>query len=228
MAAMTDGRLAVIVFAKPPRPGQAKTRLAAVLGDATAAELARAFVVDTWSLVGSLEWADPILATTDIDDPFWSELPGATVWAQGDGDLGDRMERALRRALETHDAAVVIGSDVPGVPVAALNQARAALKFADVVIGPSEDGGYYLIGFRAACPHGAFAGVEWSTSHTRADTKARLRSLGLAVVKVTPWFDVDEVDDLHRLRHLGDRLRRAAPETARVLDTLMLAPSSSS
>lgn len=228
MAAMIEGRVAVIVFAKPPLAGQAKTRLAAVLGDATAAELARAFVIDTWSLVGSLEWADPILATTDIDDPFWSELPGATVWAQGDGDLGDRMERTLRRALETHDAAIVVGSDVPGVPVAALNQARAALTRADVVIGPSEDGGYYLIGFGGTCPPGAFAGVEWSTSHTRADTMVRLRSLGLAVVKVTPWFDVDEVDDLHRLRHLGDRLRRAAPETARVLDTLALAPSSGS
>lgn len=226
MAAMTDGRIAVIVFAKPPRAGQAKTRLASVLGDVAAAELARAFIVDTWSLLRSIAWADPVLATTDADDPFWSELPGATVWAQGDGDLGDRMERALRRALETHGAAIVIGSDVPGVPAGALHQARAALKFADVVIGPSEDGGYYLIGFRGACPPGAFAGIEWSTSHTRADTKARLRSLGKAVVRVTPWFDVDEVDDLRRLRHLGDRLRRAAPETARVLDTLALAPSS--
>ena len=226
MAAMTDGRVAVIVFAKPPRAGQAKTRLAASLGDATAAELARAFLIDTWSMVRSLEWADPILATTDVDDSCWSELPGVTVWAQGDGDLGDRMERTLRRALETYDAAMVIGSDVPGVPVAALNQARAALKVADAAIGPSEDGGYYLIGFRRTCPVGAFSGVAWSTSRTRADTKARLRALGLAVMKVTPWFDVDVVDDLHRLKHLGDRLRRTAPETARVLDTLVLAPSS--
>jgi len=224
MAAMTSGRVAVIVFAKPPRPGLAKTRLAAVLGDAVASELARAFVVDTWALVRSLEWADPVLATTDIDDPFWTELPGALVWPQGDGDLGVRMVGALQRALETHEAAIVIGSDIPGVPRTALDQARTALKFADVVIGPSEDGGYYLIGFRAACPQDALAGVEWSTPHTRADTQSRLRSLGLSVVKVTPWFDVDEVVDLHHLRQLGDRLRRAAPETARVLDTLQLEP----
>lgn len=224
---MTDGRVAVIVFAKPPRPGQAKARLAAVLGEAAAAELARAFVIDTWSMVGSLEWADPILATTDVDDACWSDLSGAEVWAQGDGDLGDRMERTLRRALESYDAAIVIGSDVPGVPVTALNEARAALKVADAVIGPSEDGGYYLVGFRGTCPAGAFSGVEWSTSRTRADTMAGLRALGLAIVKVTTWFDVDEGDDLHRLRQLGDRLRRVAPATARVLDTLALPPRSS-
>jgi hypothetical protein len=222
MATMTDGRAAVIVFAKPPRPGQAKTRLAAVLGDVAAAGLARAFVVDAWSLVRSIAWADPVLATSDVDDPFWSHLPGATLWAQGDGDLGDRMERALSRALETHRTAMVIGSDVPAVPVAALNQARATLAVADVVIGPSEDGGFYAIGFRGACPPGAFTGIEWSTSHTRADTEARLRWLGKAVVKVAPWFDVDEVDDLHRLRRLGERLRRAAPETARVLESVEL------
>jgi len=195
-----------------------------VLGDATAAILAGAFIIDTWSLLRSLDWADPILATTDAADPFWAELPGVTVWPQGDGDLGDRMERAFRRALETHDAAIIIGGDVPGVPVAALNQAREALKFADVVLGPAEDGGFYLIGFRGTCPVDAFSGVEWSSSRTRADTKARLRSLGLSILKVTPWFDIDVVDDLYRLRHLGDRLRRAAPETARVLDTLVLDP----
>ena len=222
MAPVTDGRVAVIVFSKPPRPGQAKTRLAAVLGDDVAARLARAFVADTWSLVRSIEWADPVLATTDVDDPFWGELRGATVWAQGDGNLGDRMERALSRALETHRTAMVIGSDVPDVPVAALHQARAALTVADAVIGPSEDGGFYLIGCRGACPPGMFAGIEWSTSHTCSDTEASLRSLGTAVVRVTPWFDIDGVDDLHRLRDVGARLRRAAPETARMLESLDL------
>ena len=88
--------------------------------------------------------------------------------------------------------------------------------------GPSEDGGFYLIGCRGACPPGVFAGIEWSTSHTCSDTEARLRSLGRAVVMVTPWFDVDGVDDLHRLRDVGARLRRAAPETARVLESLDL------
>jgi rSAM/selenodomain-associated transferase 1 len=220
MAALTDGRVAVIVFAKPPRPGQAKTRLASALGDEAAAELARAFVIDTWSFVRSLEWADPVLSTTDVDDPFWNELPGVTVWSQGDGDLGERMERAFDRALETHTAAIVIGSDVPGVPAAALRQARGALTVADVVIGPSEDGGFYLIGCGRALPAAVFAGIEWSTSQTGLDTERRLRSLDLVVVRVAPWFDVDEIDDLHRLRHLGDRLRTTAPETVRVLDAL--------
>jgi glycosyltransferase A (GT-A) superfamily protein (DUF2064 family) len=130
------------------------------------------------------------------------------------------MERALRRALSSHTAALVVGSDVPGLPAIALAQARTALRFADFVVGPADDGGYYLIGCRGSCPPGAFTGVEWSASGTRAQTEARLRSLGQAVLQVMPWFDVDEASDLDRLRLLGDRLRRVAPETSRVLDAL--------
>jgi rSAM/selenodomain-associated transferase 1 len=213
------------VFAKPPRPGEAKTRLAAELGDEVATRLARAFVLDTWALVGSLEWADPILATTEVTDPFWADLPGATIWPQGGGDLGDRMERVLCRALETHQAAIVIGSDVPGVPLAALRQARTTLRFADTVIGPADDGGFYLIGCRRPCPVDLFRGIAWSTDRTRVHTEDRLRSLGLSVIQVAPWFDIDRVDDLRRLRVLGDRLRQSAPETARILESLSLDPA---
>lgn len=220
MATVTDGRLAVCVFAKPPRAGHAKTRLAAGLGGDVAARLARAFLRDTWSLVRSLDWAVPILATTDVHDPFWTELAGAEVWSQGDGDLGTRMTRILNRALEHAPVALLIGSDAPGVPLSALSQARAALRFADVVIGPAADGGFYLIGCREPFPTGALDGILWSTAETRIETERRLRSLRRSVVEVTPWFDVDEVEDLERLRHLGERLARTAPETARVLEDI--------
>lgn len=216
-------RIAVCVFAKPPRPGDAKTRLAAELGDELAARFARAFLLDTWALVRSLDFADPVLATTDAADPFWAELPDATIWPQGDGDLGDRMERVLHRALETHPAAIIMGSDVPGAPVAALNQARGALRFADTVVGPAEDGGFYLLGCRRPCPSGLFRGIEWSTGRTRRQTEARLRSLKLSVIQVAPWFDIDRVDDLRRLALLGNRLRQAAPHTASVLASWALA-----
>lgn len=216
-------RLAVCVFAKPPQPGNAKTRLAAELGDELAAQFARAFLLDTWALVGSLEFADPVLATTDVAHPFWAELPHAVIVPQGDGDLGDRMERVLHRALETYPAALVIGSDVPGVPAAALRQARDALRFADAVIGPAEDGGFYLVGCRRPALSGLFRGVEWSTDRARKQTETCLRSLGLSVVQVAPWFDIDRAEDLRRLALLGDRLEEAAPHTARLLATSGLA-----
>ena len=222
MAAVTGDRVAVCLFAKPPRPGQAKTRLAAALGDAVAARLAQAFIADTWALICSLEWADPILATTDVGDPFWQTLPEAAPWPQGDGDLGARMERVLRRAHETHETAMIVGSDVPGLPASALTQARAALGGSDFVIGPADDGGYYLIGCRRPCPPDVFSGVVWSTSTTRAQTEARLRMLGRGVLQVTPWFDVDDVSDLDRLCRLGARLRDAAPATARVIESMAL------
>jgi glycosyltransferase A (GT-A) superfamily protein (DUF2064 family) len=134
------------------------------------------------------------------------------------------MARAARRALETYGRVLLIGSDAPGLPATALVQARDALKYADAAIGPSDDGGYYLIGFRGACPSGVFDGVEWSTGHTRAGTRARLRELGLVVLSVMPWFDVDDIEDLQRLQLFGHGLRQTAPETSRALETLERVP----
>lgn len=225
---MTPERVPMCLFAKPPRSGQVKTRLIPALGASAAAELARAFIVDAWATIGSLDWAAPVVATTDPHDPFWAELPNVTVWPQGTGDLGTRMQAVLDRARTMHRAAIVVGADAPGLPSTVLQQARRALDFADVVLGPAADGGFYLVGATRHATGDLFAGVEWSTSHTLAATEARIRGLGRSVIRVAPWFDVDRVEDLERLRHLGDRFRQAAPETARVIDAVWPAPPTSS
>lgn len=214
----------VCVFAKPPRPGRVKTRLAATLSPAGSARLARAFFADTWRMVCGLRWAVPVLATTDVDAVEWQRLPLSTrIWPQGGGSLGRRMERVLRQALDAQPMAIGIGTDSPGLPRALLVAARDALRSYDAVLGPSDDGGFYLIGLRR-CPEGLLDGIPWSTTETRALTTRRLRLLGLSVTTLPPWYDVDRPSDLERIRVLALSGQLDAPETTRVLAELFHAP----
>jgi hypothetical protein len=206
----------VCVFAKPPRPGTVKTRLASVLGDEGAGALARAFLLDTWSTATRVSGVDVVLAATEVEAPEWTSLPAAEVWPQGAGTLGDRLERVLRRALQAHPFAIAIGTDIPGLPLSRLIDGCEALRTADAVLGPADDGGFYLIGV-STCPDGLLDTVPWSASDTCARTLERLGQHHLTTTLIAPWFDVDEPADLDALRR---RIRDGtihAPETARIL-----------
>ena len=190
----------VCVFAKPPRAGEVKTRLSGALGRAGAATLAKGFFADTWASVSCRPWAHVLLATTDSEPPV---LPGPTSterWLQGSGDLGDRMESVLARALGLRlgDPVLALGCDSPDLPFDRLELAREALSSHDAVLGPAEDGGYYLLGLKR-CPPGLLAGLPWSTAETCARTHERLVEAGLSVHRLEPWFDVDTPEDLSRL-----------------------------
>jgi len=218
MGPMTPPEVALCVFAKPPRAGEAKTRLAPALGADGAARLARAFLEDTWGLVTRMPWAAPVLASPGP----WPEglLPGPVeVWPQGEGDLGARMEHVLLRALERYPAAIALGADSPGLFPEHLEAARAGLTHADAVFGPSEDGGFYLLALRRL-PVGAFVSLPWSQAETLARTEARLVSLGLTVARVAPFFDVDVPEDLARLESELASGRLWAPATAAALREL--------
>jgi hypothetical protein len=214
----------VCVFAKPPRPGLVKTRLAAVLGEVQAAALARAFLEDTWAAASSLPWARAVLATTEPAAAAWSGARLAPRWPQGGGDLGDRLERVLRRALRGTPAALAIGTDTPGLPPTLLSQARSALWEAEAVLGPCEDGGFYVLGLRR-CPPGLLRGLPWSATDTFAQTLSRLRERGLTTAVIAPWFDVDRPADLACLRGLIARGEIHAPATARALERVARAGS---
>lgn len=202
------------VFAKPPRPGAVKTRLAAALGAEGAARLAGAFLADSWALAASRPWARPVLVTTEQDPTL---VPGAELWLQGPGDLGARLERVLSRALDRSEAAIAIGTDAPSLPADRLDAAHQALASgADAVLGPAEDGGYYLIGLRR-CPPGLLRDLPWSARDTLEATRRRLEARGLRVTLLEPWFDVDRPADLERLRALLRGDRAAAPATAALL-----------
>jgi rSAM/selenodomain-associated transferase 1 len=211
----------ICVFAKPPRPGLVKTRLAAAVGEGHAAALARAFFEDTWAAATALPWAKAVLATTEPAAGEWAGAKGAPTWPQGRGDLGDRMERVLRRALRDTPAALAIGTDTPGLPPVLLSQARSALRDADAVLGPCEDGGFYLLGLRR-CPPGLLRDLPWSAPETFLLTLSRLRERGLETAVIAPWFDVDRPADLACLRALIARGEVHAPSTARALEPVAL------
>jgi uncharacterized protein len=212
---------ALCIFAKPPVAGTVKTRLAASLGPDAASQLAAAFLRDSWHAARELVWARSILVTTHRND-FEAELDieaSADVWLQGDGDLGQRLQRVLARALRTAPVALAIGADTPGLPARLLEQARDTLQSTEAVLGPSADGGFYLIGLRR-CPRGLLEGLPWSSAQTCARTFGRLAAAGLRPALLPAWFDVDRLQDLARLRQLLQTAQVHAPATALALEAV--------
>ncbi|MFH1810813.1 MAG: TIGR04282 family arsenosugar biosynthesis glycosyltransferase [Pseudomonadota bacterium] len=215
-----DPRITCCLFAKPPVAGQVKTRLAAPLGDDAAVTLAQAFLDDSWAALRQLSWVRRVLACTGPVDG----VPANLQWEQGEGDLGARIERVLRRALQDADVAIALGADTPGLPVAFLKQCRAEFVAGhDAVLGPSDDGGFYLLALRR-CPAGLLADLPWSAPTTAQATQRRLVDNGMRPVLLPPWFDVDELKDLVRLAALIDRGEVQAPATKNALGTLGLGP----
>jgi rSAM/selenodomain-associated transferase 1 len=205
------------IFAKPPQPDLVKTRLIPALGAERAAELAEAFLQDTVALARTLPWAECIIATTERFER--SYFRPEEVWLQSEGDLGERLEKILRLALKRRSSVLAIGADSPGLPTALLEDARKALQEADAVLGPSADGGFYLIGLKD-CPVGMLGGIQWSHSSTLADTAARLEQYGMKTTRIGEWFDVDTPEDLKRLRRHLEKNPSAASKTTALLQRI--------
>lgn len=208
------------MFAKPLRRGEVKTRLARHIGDDAALRLARAFFSDTWALVSQLP-VQAVLATTDAEAAVSLGVPGAEVWLQGDGPLSARLERVFNHGLRDGTAVIALGADSPGLPLAHLQAAIDSLPAHDAVIGPADDGGFYLLGLRS-CPQGLFDGVALSTSSACNDVVSALRGRGLSVHTLPSWFDVDEPEDLRRLAQWIGRNPEHAPQTAAALSLVSL------
>lgn len=211
-------RVPVCVFAKPFEAGLVKTRLIPSLGAEGAAELAEAMFEDTRTIVRRVPWAQDIVASTAPLPETLADKNGS-VWLQGDGNLGVRLERILRRALSCSDIAFAIGADSPGLPLRVFEQARSRLQSVDAVLGPCEDGGFYLVGLRR-CPPGLLDGIGWSQPETLSQTIAKLQDSGFKTSVLDAWFDVDRPDDLDRLCSLIASCKIAAPRTAEALNRL--------
>ncbi len=164
-------RIPVCIFAKPPVPGRVKTRLAGAVGDKYAAELAAAMLHDIWSVVVSARGAMPVLAAAE-DGSFALDVPQDRVWLQHGADLGSRIEGILQRALEIAPAAIALGADTPLLTAHHLAEAMEQLESGNAVLGPCDDGGFYLLGLRS-CPGGVLA------SHP-LELRAHLRRNGIA------------------------------------------------
>jgi rSAM/selenodomain-associated transferase 1 len=121
---------------------------------------------------------------------------------QSDGDLGSRMNNAFKDLFARgYESAIIVGADLPTLPLSHLSAAFSALGRKSVVLGPCPDGGYYLIGLSAPRPE-LFEGIAWSTNQALGQTMARINRLGLEMRRLTPWYDVDTVDVLRQLRLL--------------------------
>jgi rSAM/selenodomain-associated transferase 1 len=196
--------VAVAIMAKAPRPGTVKTRLCPPLSSADAAALYRCFLLDKIAAVRALTGARPVIAYTpdDARAEFDGLAPGVSLVAQQGPELGARLHSTLSGLLDAgHIGAIAVDSDTPTLPGAFLQQAVHCLSQVgpDVVLGPTEDGGYYLIGVRR--PHRElFVDVPWSTSEVLEVTLRRAADAGLRTTRLPSWFDVDTPEDLERLR----------------------------
>jgi rSAM/selenodomain-associated transferase 1 len=192
----------VIVMAKAPLPGYAKTRLIPALGAAGAAALALRLLEHTVDQAVAAGLG-PVLLCCAPDDshPAFQQRAADTrllLAAQGDGDLGARMQRALARALQNGGRAVMVGTDAPALDARRLREAAAALDDHDAVFVPAHDGGYALIGVRRPAPR-LFEHMPWSTSKVMATTRQRLESQNWSWTELAPVHDIDEPADLVHL-----------------------------
>lgn len=193
----------LLVVAKQPAAGQTKTRLCPPLTGETAAALYECFLRDTIEIMR----ATPDVARgivylpADATGYFQQLAPDFTLTLQVGADLGERLDQLLTAALmQGAPAAVVMDSDSPTLPVAYLREAFAHLAAgADVVLGPCDDGGYYLIGLRQPQPR-LLREVPMSTPTVLRDTLAIANELGLRVALLPTWYDVDTGAELERLR----------------------------
>jgi rSAM/selenodomain-associated transferase 1 len=210
----TTSGCAVVVMAKAPRPGLAKTRLEPLLGAAGSAALQAVLVEHTAALACSV--APSFLAYDPPDaGPELRALvpPGVGLFPQVSGDLGTRMAAAVARAAAaTGQPVVVIGSDVPTLGQQRIRQAgRLLAEGADAVLGPALDGGYYLIGLPAPLP-AAFAidPALWGGPHVLAATREALAAAGREAVLLDPLPDLDTADDARALLAAGELPDRIA------------------
>ncbi|GCF10262.1 TIGR04282 family arsenosugar biosynthesis glycosyltransferase [Dictyobacter arantiisoli] len=218
---------ALVLLARYPEAGQGKTRLAQTLGKVETMRIYTSFLRD--------------LATRFVDSPYdlhWAytpqycdfltfaatllPAPRAVSWqafAQQGPDLGARLQYAFRTmAAHQYKRTILIGSDTPHISRAVLVQAKQALDSADVVLGPAEDGGYYLIAMQR--PYDVFSAIPMSTELVLEMTIAKARQQHLKVTLLETLFDIDTQTDLLRLQQMLQENRELAPHTAACLDAL--------
>jgi len=202
---MTPGNPHLLIFARYPALGKAKTRLIPALGPEGAARLHRRMTEYAVGVTRDLKKTSALKARLEITVCCTgASLKNFQNWLgrdihylpQGTGDLGARMERAFDTAFRKGArSAVLIGTDVPGITSGILQHSLRALRASDIVLGPAIDGGYYLIGMRAPFP-GIFESVDWGTGSVYKQTRDHIRRLGLTCADLPPLPDVDRPEDL--------------------------------
>ncbi len=193
----------LITFAKSPHARDVKTRLKPILTRTERGQLQSAFIVDTLSSTASLSVRQTLACAPDIHDPFFIQCQGnfnVMLIKQKGKDLGKRMQNAfLWGFAQGFKRVILIGSDSPTLPVSYISEAFEQLLTFPVVLGPSTDGGYYLIGATPALPD-LFRGISWGSCTVLLETMKRLNRYYLLPF----WYDIDRPNDLAFLKeHLA-------------------------
>lgn len=201
----TPHRMALVIFAKAPIPGHVKTRLCPPLTPDEAATLHGSFVLDTLerSKAAATRFKLPFdrhLAcsptSTHVFFKIMEERQGVRLLDQVGDDVGARMHQTFDALFaKGYTQVVMVGTDVPSLPLEQYKQAFTLLASHDLVLGPALDGGYYLIGLKRPIPE-LFAGIPWSTEQVLHLTQEKAQALGLTIARTTPWRDIDTAEDL--------------------------------
>jgi len=215
---------ALVVMAKAPMPGSVKTRLHPALNPEQGAQFARALLIDQLNHLRQFASADLYIAFTPGETrSLMEELapPPFTLFPQQGHDLGARMQAVFEKLFSAgHSNIVLIGGDLAAVPLHFIEQAFCFLDSGQqrVALGPSRDGGYYLVGCNRSTPE-LFCGMKWSHHAVLAETLSKLGALKIAYDLLPAWFDIDTPDDLRILRMElnSPALARAMPETIKLL-----------
>ncbi|MBI3803883.1 MAG: TIGR04282 family arsenosugar biosynthesis glycosyltransferase [Nitrospirae bacterium] len=217
----------VIIFAKAPDPGAVKTRLQPILTVEERSGLQTALLRDTLHLTDSLRQERALACAPEVDHPFFvrcsRERPLSLVRQQGE-NLGERMKNALAWGFgQRFRKVVLIGSDAPTLPADFIQAAFDRLDRIPVVIGPSLDGGYYLIGARPPLPD-LFDGIGWGGDQVLVSTLHKINAAKLDCHLLPFWYDIDRPNDLTFLKEQLDLLARQGKpvpkETSEFLRTL--------
>jgi rSAM/selenodomain-associated transferase 1 len=185
-----------VVFGREPVPGEVKSRLADAIGAESAARVYSALLEHTLEIARN-SGARVVLSLADVPSEEWIRGFEGVLEIQRGTDLGERMSDAFaRRFAEGEDRVVLIGSDCPWFTATHVARASGKLGGADAVLGPSKDGGYWLVAQR---PPGLplFARIPWSTSETLERTRKRIKALGGTWSELEELVDIDTADDLH-------------------------------
>ena len=195
---------ALIIMAKEPRVGSTKTRLCPPLTPEQAAQIYEALLLDTIDIAAGIEGLDLAIAVTPSDaaDYFKHITPDGTLLIPVDcPDIGLCLSQVLSELLRIgYNHVLALHSDGPTLPVAYIQEAIRTLTDKDLVFGPAEDGGYYLIGLSRIHTE-IFTGIEWSTEKVLSQSIFKADQSGLSVHVLPPWYDVDTANDIHRLRN---------------------------
>jgi rSAM/selenodomain-associated transferase 1 len=193
---------ALILFAKDPVAGQVKTRLSSLLDNSTTLSLYHHFLRDSIEKVCSVAEVDRFIGiASDPQTSYFGDVSrshSVQLFVQEGDNLGDRMRRAFEdRFKEGYERVVIIGADSPTLPTAYIEQALQSQK--EVVIGPSTDGGYYLIGMQGKVTD-VFEGVSWGTDQVLSETLNALKDQRAEAELLPVWYDVDLPEDLRFLK----------------------------